>query len=173
MPRERRAWQPLLCVDPLYTHKWKRELAGATDGVDGAAKPGWKTYTIDGPLFFGSTSAFNDLFDPKKDPTDVVLDFMESRVADHSALEAVNRCALMPNARAHLLRAAALAAASSSTPIVRSLARRYGELGKTVHLRHLSPDCAALLERLNGELPPYEIIESDPATDPAYEVAED
>ena len=46
-------------------------------------------------------------------------------------------------------------------------------MNKRVHLRHLSSDCAALLERLNGEAKPYELIEADPATDPIYELAED
>ena len=63
---------------------------------------------------------------------------------DHSALEAINQ-----------------------------LAAKYGEVNKRVHLRHLSSDCAALLERLNGEAKPYELIEADPATDPIYELAED
>ena len=40
-----------------------------------------------------------------------------------------------------------------------------------MHLRHLSSDCAGLLARLNGDARPYEVIESDPATDPVYEVA--
>jgi len=104
----------------------------------------WKTYEVTGPLFFGSTQAFGDLFDPQGDPEDVVIDFAESRVLDHSALEAIN-----------------------------NLAERYGTAGKRVHLRHLSSDCAGLLEKLNGTLPPYELIEAEPETDPVYEVAED
>ena len=109
--------------------------------VDG---PPWKTYTLDGPLFFGSTQAFGALFDPKADPADVLIDFMGSRVCDHSALEAIN-----------------------------ALADRYGALDKRVHLRHLSADCATLLTTLNGEERPYELIEPDPINDPVYEVAED
>ena len=104
----------------------------------------WRTYNVDGPLFFGSTQKFGGLFNVKDDPDDVVIDFMQSRVMDHSALEAIN-----------------------------ALAERYGALGKRVHLRHLSSDCAQLLERLNGDLPSYEILEADPSTDPIYEVAED
>lgn len=115
--------------------------AGASAGTEAA----WKTYNVRGPLFFGSTQAFNSLFDVKGDGDDVVIDFLNSRVYDHSALEAIN-----------------------------SMADRYGALGKRVHLRHLSSDCSALLERIQGSsLPPYEIVESDPATDPVYEVAED
>lgn len=114
----------------------------AASGEEG--KPGWRTYQIDGPLFFGSTQTFNGQFSPKDDPDDVVLDFAQSRVMDHSALEAIN-----------------------------SLCERYGGLGKRVHLRRLSSDCYGLLERLNGELPPYELIEADPERDPVYEVAEE
>jgi len=73
-----------------------------------------------------------------------VIDFLDSRVMDHSALVAINE-----------------------------LAQKYGALGKRVHLRHLSSDCAGLLRSLNGEMPPYELIEADPLTDPVYEVAED
>jgi len=107
-------------------------------------KGGWKTYRLRGLLFFGSTQQFSDVFAVQEDPDDVILDFAESRVLDHSALEAIN-----------------------------SLAASYGELGKRLHLRHLSSDCAGLLERLNGTMPPYEIVEADPKTDPIYEVAED
>jgi len=130
---------------------WRQSTAISATVKPGADKPkasdsnaSWKTYKLSGPLFFGSTQAFADLFDPQGDPEDVVIDFADSRVSDHSALEAIN-----------------------------SLAERYGTLGKRVHLRHLSSDCAGLLVRLNGILPPYEIIESDVETDPVYEVAED
>ena len=112
--------------------------------VEPATKKAWRTYFIDGPLFFGSVQTFGGLFAPKEDPKDVVVDFIDSRVMDHSALVAINE-----------------------------LAERYGAAGKRVHLRHLSSDCAGLLENLNGELPPYEIIETDPESDPVYEVAED
>lgn len=107
-------------------------------------KSGWRTYTVEGPLFFGSIAQFASSFTPKDDSKDVVIDFLNSRVMDHSALEAIN-----------------------------TLAARYGSLGKRVHLRHLSSDCYGLLERLNGDKKLYEIFEADPATDPVYEVAED
>jgi SulP family sulfate permease len=131
---------------------WKQSQQITATRVEGAdalrgespKTDGWRTYKVRGPLFFGSTQGFSNLFDPKNDPAEVVFDFMDSRVMDHSALEAIN-----------------------------SLSAKYGELGKRVHLRHLSSDCAALLARLNGELPPYEIVESDPTADPIYEVAED
>ena len=117
--------------------------AAAAAAPAAAAPVPWKVYKLSGPLFFGSTQAFNGLFDVKKDPKDVVVDFMGARVYDHSALEAIN-----------------------------ALADRYGEAGKRVHLRHLSSDCAQLLARNHeGGLPPFEIIEPDPLTDPVYEVA--
>jgi len=104
---------------------------------------GWKTYAVDGPLFFGSTSTFSNQFDPKSDPNDVIIDFKSSRVVDHSALEAINE-----------------------------LARKYGDLSKKVHLRGLSSDCYQLLERLNGASTDYELMEPS-SEDPIYEVAED
>ncbi len=79
---------------------------------------GDKVYELEGPLFFASVSNFQDLFDPKNDPDDVVVDFKNARVADHSAIEAID-----------------------------SLAERYLKAGKRLHLRHLSPECTKLLKR--------------------------
>ena len=78
---------------------------------------GWKHYENFGPLFFGSIRVFNDKFDIPNDPEHIVIDFSESRVVDMSAIEALNK-----------------------------LTERYAKLNKTVHLRHLSKDCTALLE---------------------------
>lgn len=77
---------------------------------------GSKVYHIEGPLFFGSIESFNDLFDPANDPQDVIVDFDESRVVDHSGLQAID-----------------------------TLAERYTKAGKRLHLRHLSEDCKDLL----------------------------
>ncbi|EED87248.1 sulfate transporter, partial [Thalassiosira pseudonana CCMP1335] len=111
----------------------------------GPRLPNVKSYNIHGPLFFGSSQAFSGLFRVKEDPDDIVIDFTSSRVFDHSALDAIN-----------------------------ALANRYGALGKRVYLRHLSSDCAKLLEKIHdGGLPPFEVVESDPSTDPVYGVAED
>lgn len=79
---------------------------------------GWKVYELDGPLFFGSVSNFMELFDPKSDPDDVVVEFLHSRVADHSGLEAID-----------------------------ALADRYEKAGKRLHIRHLSRDCQLLLKK--------------------------
>lgn len=81
-------------------------------------KEGVKVYKIDGPLFFGSTDGFAELFTPESDPDTVIVDFMDSRVADQSALQAVE-----------------------------DMASRYQALGKTLQLRHLSRDCHKLLNR--------------------------
>lgn len=109
----------------------------------GPILPSVKSYNIKGPLFFGTSQIFSRLFNVKEDPGDVVIDFTESRVFDHSALEAIN-----------------------------SIADRYGAFGKRVYLRHLSSDCATLLEKVHSNgLPPYEIVESN-RNDPVYGVAE-
>ena len=79
---------------------------------------GGKIYQLHGPLFFASVSSFKELFDPRADPHDVVIDFYYTRVYDQSGLEAIN-----------------------------SLAEKYAALGKRLHLTHLSPDCRALLDR--------------------------
>jgi SulP family sulfate permease len=78
---------------------------------------GVKHYEIFGPLFFGSVSAFNEKFDVPTDPKEVIIDFRESRVADMSGIEALNK-----------------------------LTERYKNAGKVLHLRHLSKDCRQLLK---------------------------
>jgi SulP family sulfate permease len=77
---------------------------------------GTKIYEIWGPLFFGSIKAFNEKFDVKNDPDKVEIDFVESRVSDHSALEAIF-----------------------------NLVNKYEAEGKSIKLKHLSKDCKALL----------------------------
>jgi SulP family sulfate permease len=81
---------------------------------------GTKIYEIWGPLFFGSTQTFTSKFDPKTDPDKVEIDFIESRVSDHSGIEAI-----------------------------RSVANKYLELGKEVRLTHLSPECQEILLKAN------------------------
>jgi SulP family sulfate permease len=79
---------------------------------------GSKVYRLRGGLFFGSIHTFNELFDPKEDPEDVIIDFAEARVYDHSGLEAID-----------------------------ALAERYLKYGKKLHLRHLSQECHDLLDK--------------------------
>jgi len=79
---------------------------------------GSKVYELNGPLFFGSVKNFRDLFSPDDDPDDVIIEFQNSRVADHSAIEAID-----------------------------SLAVQYIKAGKKLHLRHLSEECRQLLDK--------------------------
>ena len=81
---------------------------------------GTKVYEIWGPLFFGSIIAFNDKFDVKNDPENVEIDFMESRISDHSALEAIF-----------------------------NIVEKYETANKKVHLKHLSEECKILLYKSN------------------------
>ena len=77
---------------------------------------GAKVYEIQGPLFFGSAEGFNELFEVETDPDMVIIDFGDSRVADQSALQAIE-----------------------------AIAAKYEAAGKTIQLRHLSRDCHQLL----------------------------
>ncbi|ATG42520.1 SulP family inorganic anion transporter [Phaeobacter sp. BS52] len=79
---------------------------------------GAKVYEIEGPLFFGSTDGFIELFDVANDPDHVIVDFARSRVVDQSALQAIE-----------------------------TLAGKYEAEGKAVVLRHLSRDCHQLLTK--------------------------
>ncbi len=99
---------------------------------------GRKVYELSGTLFFASTANFQDLFTPREDPSDVIIEFRQARVMDHSALEAID-----------------------------GLADRYLQLGKQLHLRHLSPDCYDLLQRAKS------MIEVNLLEDPHYHVADD
>ena len=77
---------------------------------------GTKVYEIWGPLFFGSISAFNEKFDVKNDPEKVEIDFVEARISDHSAIEAIS-----------------------------ALVEKYKAQNKSIKLKHLSEDCKVLL----------------------------
>lgn len=95
---------------------------------------GARVYQVKGPLFFGSAAGFGELFDPENDPSLVVVDFAESRVADQSALQAIEK-----------------------------LAGQYEASGKRIELRHLTRDCHALLTKAghlvidSDDDPDYEI----------------
>jgi sulfate permease, SulP family len=102
---------------------------------------GTKVYEIWGPLFFGSVQNFNSKFDPKTDTDNVEIDFIESKVSDHSGIEAV-----------------------------KNIAEKYLELGKSIRLTHLSPECKTLL--LNADPSFIEIIETS-IDDPRYYVVTD
>lgn len=52
---------------------------------------GVKVYTVKGQLFFGTMSAFIDLFNYTGDPKKIEIDFSNSHIWDHSAVEAIAR----------------------------------------------------------------------------------
>jgi SulP family sulfate permease len=79
---------------------------------------GAQVYEIQGPLFFGSADGFMEIFDIDADPDVVIVDFAASRVADQSALQAIE-----------------------------ALAQKYVDAGKVIQLRHLSRDCHKLLSK--------------------------
>lgn len=92
-------------------------------------KNGEKVLTIEGHLFFASTTQFKELFDPKKDPEDTYLDFQYTVVHDHSGLEAIH-----------------------------AVSEKYKAEGKRLHLLHLSNDCKILLEKA-GDLVEVNVVE--------------
>jgi SulP family sulfate permease len=95
---------------------------------------GAKVYQVQGPLFFGSSEGFSELFDAQKDPSVVIVDFADSRVVDQSALQAIE-----------------------------AVAAKYEDQGKQIQLRHLSRDCHQLLTKAghlmvdSDDDPDYEI----------------
>ena len=100
---------------------------------------GSKEYIIHGPLFFGSSTQFKSLFNPLDDPNDVIIDFKYSRVADHSAIDAI-----------------------------KSVSGLYRLHQKKLHLRHLSPECRLLLGKANkivevniAEDPDYHVVTNE------------
>ena len=64
-----------------------------------------------------SAVSFKELFTPKEDPKEVYIDFANSYVSDHSAIEAIN-----------------------------AITEKYSALNKKIHLKFLSPDCLVLLK---------------------------
>lgn len=63
-------------------------LMTATSKMD---ENGHKVYKIKGSLYFGSTSAFEKLFDFKGDPKNVIVNFKHSTIQDMSALEILHK----------------------------------------------------------------------------------
>ncbi len=105
---------------------------------------GTKVYEIWGPLFFGSITDFNNKFDVNNDPEFIEIDFIESKIADHSAISAL-----------------------------RSLVNKYNAVGKKVRLKHLSEECKYLLNKRNPKFaeiiidavddPRYHVLENPEA----------
>ena len=82
---------------------------------------GTKVYKLESALFFGSAQSFKNLFDPRNDPQDVVIDFETARVYDHSGIEAIN-----------------------------SITEWYADQGKFLHLLNLSTECRDLLKKADN-----------------------
>jgi sulfate permease, SulP family len=79
---------------------------------------GVKHYEIFGPLFFASAMTFGQKFDPINDPVEIIIDFAESRIVDHSGIDAIHK-----------------------------VTDRYEKLGKTVYIRHLDSTSRVLLTK--------------------------
>jgi SulP family sulfate permease len=99
----------------------------AAKRIDASRRPsvreaGALVYDIQGPLFFGSVTGFQNLFTVENDPNKIIIDFANSRVVDQSALQAIE-----------------------------DIAAKYQAVGKDVMLRHLSRDCHKLLSK-SGQL---------------------
>jgi len=92
-------------------------------------KMGDKVYELHGPLFFASVHNFQALFTPQDDTDDVTVDFKDSRVTDHSAIEAIDK-----------------------------LAERYERANKRLHIIHLSTECRGLLKKA-GSLVEVNVVE--------------
>ncbi|CAH1564495.1 SulP family inorganic anion transporter [Vibrio rotiferianus] len=82
---------------------------------------GIKEYKVYGPIFFGSAANFLELFNVHDDPQDVVVDFANTRVTDHSAIAAIV-----------------------------TLTERYQAQNKQIHLKHLSPSCRQRLDKASN-----------------------
>jgi len=93
---------------------------------------GTKVYFLHGPLFFGSVTDFNLGFSPQTDPDSVIVDMKESRVWDHSGLEAIHK-----------------------------LGERYHKVGKSIKLQHISVNCQALLKKA-GMMVDILVLPDDP-----------
>ena len=92
---------------------WKHAKIHANSSID---KEGKKIYELEGPLFFGSVTSFNEQFDVQNDPDEVVIDFKDARVMDSSGVEAID-----------------------------NITEKYKQAGKKLTLRHLSQDCKKVL----------------------------
>lgn len=75
-------------------------------------------YELNGPLFFCSVTSFKEIFDFSSDEEHVIINFENSRVWDHSGIEALQ-----------------------------NITSRYQQYNKKVHLLNLSKDCARLLNK--------------------------
>ncbi len=92
---------------------WKHAKVTAKTHIE---EDGTKVYNFDGPLFFGSVTAFNEQFDIKNDPKNIILDFKDARVMDISGVEVID-----------------------------AITKKYLEAGKSIKIRHLSNECKSIM----------------------------
>jgi len=85
-------------------------------------------YEIRGPLFFASTTNFKESFDFDLDVDAVVINFLQSRITDQSAIVSVGE-----------------------------VVERYSKKGIKVYLSHLSSDCSDLLNE-NDEFVQVDVL---------------
>ncbi|WP_338743791.1 SulP family inorganic anion transporter [Pseudomonas sp. KK18] len=97
-----------------FAWQHSRDMRAETD----ESVSGRMVYRPYGTLFFASTTHFQALFDPQRDPDTVIVDCRFLHVVDHSAIASLE-----------------------------SLAARYEKFGKRFELSHLSPRCASLLAK--------------------------
>lgn len=83
-----------------------------------------KQYSVQGQLFFGTTSLFVERFDPKQDPDKIIIDFGQSHVWDHSAVTAIAKVSL-----------------------------KYQQAGKDVQITGLNQESKLLVERVGLSAP--------------------
>ena len=95
-------------------------------------EPGVRIYNLQGVLYFGSVREFSNRLSPANDPDEVIIDFMDARVADYSSLEALS-----------------------------AITERYKNAGKTLRMRHLSTECQKLITAA-GSLVEIEVAADDP-----------
>ncbi len=113
----------------VFAWKKSRRLQAETREENGVT-----IYELNGPLFFGAVTSFKEIFSPAADSDNVIIEFKNCRVYDHSALEAIN-----------------------------SICEKYRELGKSVKLKHLSEKCQKVLSKAEAiievtiEDPTYDI----------------
>ncbi len=116
----------------VYTHDLAKGVAAGV--VLSALIFGWKMakikatmtlkedamhYKISGQMFFGTMSHFVDLFDYNNDPTNVVIDFSNTHIWDHSAVTAISKTV-----------------------------QKYQRLGKRVNIVGLNDESKALINRV-------------------------
>ncbi len=107
-------------VISALVYAWKNgKIMRATTSFQNNNKS--KIYKLEGTLFFGSITSFKNLFDYQNDPKNVIIDFENSRVCDHSGLEALN-----------------------------NVAEHFAKLDKKLHLLNLSRECSSLIKKADN-----------------------